>query len=64
MKNRDRPLAEVSSLLGFSAPSGFSRWYRGQFSVAPSVRRAAEHVQPHRGGPSAAGGRRGRRTAA
>lgn len=64
MKNRDRPLAEVSSLLGFSAPSGFSRWYRSQFSVAPSVRRAAEHVQPHRGGPSAAGGRRGRRTAA
>jgi AraC-like DNA-binding protein len=37
---RRRPLAEVSSLLGFAAPSGFSRWYRRQFKAAPSVRRA------------------------
>jgi AraC-like DNA-binding protein len=35
-----RTLAEVSSLLGFSAPSGFSRWYRRQFSDKPSGRRA------------------------
>jgi hypothetical protein len=28
MKIRTRTLAEVSSLLGFSAASGFSRWYR------------------------------------
>jgi AraC-like DNA-binding protein len=34
-----RSLAEVSSLLGFSAPSGFSRWYRQQFDAAPSRRR-------------------------
>jgi AraC-like DNA-binding protein len=26
-----RTLAQISSLLGFSAPSGFSRWYRHQF---------------------------------
>jgi predicted alpha/beta hydrolase family esterase/AraC-like DNA-binding protein len=26
-----RSLARISSLLGFSAPSGFSRWYRRQF---------------------------------
>jgi AraC-like DNA-binding protein len=46
LKERSRPLAEVSSLLGFSAPSGFSRWYRQQFGAKPSVRRA-------RGGPRA-----------
>jgi AraC-like DNA-binding protein len=39
MKNRDRTLAEVSSLLGFSAPSGFSRWYRRQFSNRASQAR-------------------------
>ncbi len=39
MKNRDRTLAEVSSLLGFSAPSGFSRWYRRQFSKRASQAR-------------------------
>ena len=32
MKDRNRSLVEVSSLLGFAAPSGFSRWYRRQFS--------------------------------
>lgn len=36
LKDRDRPLAEVSLLLGFSAPSGFSRWYRQQFNAKPS----------------------------
>jgi AraC-like DNA-binding protein len=29
-----RTLTEVSALLGFSAPSGFSRWHRQQFGVA------------------------------
>jgi AraC-like DNA-binding protein len=37
----DRPLTEVSALLGFSAPSGFSRWYVGQFGQSPSQARAA-----------------------
>ena len=32
LKDRNRSLTEVSSLLGFAAPSGFSRWYRRQFS--------------------------------
>lgn len=36
MKDRDRSLAEVSSLLGFAAPSGFSRWYRRQFRAPAS----------------------------
>jgi AraC-like DNA-binding protein len=35
-----RSLAEVSSLLGFSAPSAFSRWYRQRFATKPSARRA------------------------
>ena len=39
VKERHRPLAEVSALLGFAAPSGFSRWHRRQFGVTPSVSR-------------------------
>ena len=40
VKEPHRSLAEVSSLLGFSAPSGFSRWYRQRFKAKPSERRA------------------------
>ena len=40
LKDTNRTLAEVSVLLGFSAPSGFSRWYRQRFRVKPSERRA------------------------
>jgi AraC-like DNA-binding protein len=36
----DRPLIEVAALLGFSAPSGFSRWYRSQFGCSPKEKRA------------------------
>jgi AraC-like DNA-binding protein len=36
----DRPLTEVAALLGFSAPSGFSRWYHGQFGCSPTQARA------------------------
>ncbi len=39
VKEPHRPLAEISSLLGFSAPSGFSRWYRQRFKAMPSARR-------------------------
>jgi len=35
-----RPVAEIASLLGFSASSGFSHWYRRQYDAAPSSRRA------------------------
>ena len=49
MKSRDRPLADVSSLLGFSAPSGFTRWYRKQFNASPSAGRAAERGRTRRG---------------
>jgi len=40
LKDRHRSLAEVSLLLGFAAPSGFSRWYRRQFSGRASDTRA------------------------
>jgi AraC-like DNA-binding protein len=39
IKDKTRTLAEVSSMLGFSAPSGFSRWYRRQFSGRASEQR-------------------------
>ena len=38
----ERPLTEVSAMLGFSAPSGFSRWYRRQFgSTATQARKSS-----------------------
>jgi AraC-like DNA-binding protein len=35
-----RPLSEVSALLGFSAPSAFSRWHRHRFGVTAGSRAA------------------------
>ena len=46
MKDRDRSLADVSLLLGFAAPSGFSRWYRRQFSDRASKARARAPMRP------------------
>ncbi|MGH6624091.1 MAG: AraC family transcriptional regulator [Burkholderiaceae bacterium] len=45
LKDRNRSLAEVASLLGFSAPSGFSRWYRHQFGATPSQQRGRSGVR-------------------
>src|SRR4029077_7456820 len=39
LRDLNRPLAEVSSLLGFAAPTGFSRWYKRQFGATASMRR-------------------------
>jgi transcriptional regulator GlxA family with amidase domain len=42
VEGSDRPLIEVSALLGFSAPSTFARWYRGRFDrSAVAARRTA-----------------------
>jgi AraC-like DNA-binding protein len=46
LKDRKRSLAEVASLLGFSAPSGFSRWYRHQFGATPSQQRVRGTARP------------------
>ena len=48
LNDRDRPLTEVSSLLGFAAPSGFSRWYRRQFSGRASDRHPRARKRPRR----------------
>lgn len=40
IKEGHHSIAETSSLLGFAATSGFSRWYRQQFLVTPSADRA------------------------
>ncbi|SOZ19046.1 AraC family transcriptional regulator [Cupriavidus taiwanensis] len=37
----DRPLTEVATMLGFSALSGFSRWYHVQFGCSPRESRIA-----------------------
>jgi AraC-like DNA-binding protein len=39
VQGSERPLTEVAALLGFSAPSGFSRWYAAQFGCSPSQAR-------------------------
>jgi len=41
LRNRSLTLAQVSAMLGFSAPSGFSRWYRRQFGATATAKRAA-----------------------
>ena len=40
LADRGRTLAEISSLLGFAAPSGFSRWYKQQFGTTAADGRA------------------------
>jgi AraC-like DNA-binding protein len=44
VKGSDRPLTEVAALLGFSAPSGFSRWHQSQFGCSPTQSRAERSV--------------------
>lgn len=43
----DRPLTEVAALLGFSAPSSFSRWYQAQFSCSAKESRS-RHIAARR----------------
>ena len=38
--NRDRPLASVAELMGFSAHSAFSRWFRHRFGCSVSAWRS------------------------
>ncbi|MEU6172361.1 AraC family transcriptional regulator [Streptantibioticus parmotrematis] len=39
--SHSRPLTQVAELLGFSAPSTFSRWFRDEFGTSPSAWRSA-----------------------
>jgi len=40
----------VASLLGYSSPSSFTRWFAGSFGVSPQLWRANQRGQ---GGPPA-----------
>lgn len=40
VQESDRPLTEVAALLGFAAPSTFSRWYQAQFACSAKESRA------------------------
>jgi AraC-like DNA-binding protein len=42
LEERRRSLNELALLLGFSAPSAFSRWFRGRFGCSPTSWRTAE----------------------
>jgi AraC-like DNA-binding protein len=39
VEGTDRPLTEVAALLGYTAPSVFSRWHSGSFGISASRRR-------------------------
>jgi AraC-like DNA-binding protein len=60
LSNGNATLTELSRLLGFAAPSAFSRWFRQQFGMAPSQWR--QEAQPaaqrpeNTGDPAANGG--------
>ena len=56
--NRDRPLASVADLLGFSALSAFSRWFRSQFGCSVTDWRAGRHGALQAKEPPAAPGSR------
>jgi AraC-like DNA-binding protein len=46
LEDPNRNLAEISSLLGFSSISGFSRWHRQQFGRTASAQRTASRGAP------------------
>jgi len=50
IEDRSRSLAEISALLGFSAPSAFSRWHRQQFGEPASTRWRATQLAYRRDG--------------
>jgi AraC-like DNA-binding protein len=42
IENRERPLSETADLLGFSAQSAFSRWFRAKYGCSVSEWRTAQ----------------------
>ena len=50
LANSSRPVTSVASLLGYSSPSSFTRWFAGSFGVSPQLWRANQRGQ---GGPPA-----------
>lgn len=57
IENHDRPLASVSELLGFSALSAFSRWFKHQFGFNVTDWRGGRHGRLRtKAAPNAAAG--------
>jgi AraC-like DNA-binding protein len=52
LPNERYTLTEVSQLLGFEAPSAFSRWFRQQFGTSPKEWRRAPRAGSQAGGTS------------
>jgi len=49
VENARVPLAQVAVLLGYGSPSTFTRWFSGEFGMAPSAwrsRAAARGPEP------------------
>jgi len=46
VEGTDRPLTDIAALLGFSAPSVFSRWHAASFGVSAARRRSATRRSP------------------
>ena len=46
VENSRRSLTEISRLLGFEAPSAFSRWFSQHFGTSPSAWRNAARTGP------------------
>ena len=46
VEDKGRSLSEVSDLLGFSALSSFSRWFRARFASSPMGWRASRGGRP------------------
>lgn len=44
LRDSDMPVGEIGQLLGFSAPSGFSHWFRAQFGCSVRQWRAASQA--------------------
>lgn len=58
VEGTERPLSEVAALLGFTAPSAFSRWHVAEFGVSAAQRRASvEHKARGRSRSASARGR-------
>jgi AraC-like DNA-binding protein len=47
-------LTEISQMLGFAAPSAFSRWFSQHFGISPSTWRSGSHPESPDGLPEAA----------
>jgi AraC-like DNA-binding protein len=58
LPNERYSLTEVSQLLGFEAPSAFSRWFRQQFGTSPREWRRSAHAASLTGGTSDVSGER------